>query len=63
MYSVPELAEHLGCHRSNLLRHIYRGNLAADRVGRFYVVSEDDALDFARRYDFELSGDIGHNNS
>jgi excisionase family DNA binding protein len=63
MFSVPELADLLGCHRSNLVRHIHRGNLSADRVGRFYVVSEDDASDFARRYDFDWPSDVDQDNS
>jgi excisionase family DNA binding protein len=55
--TVTELAERTGMHRNTVIRDITEGNLHAERVGKQYVISADDADAYAEARGMVLKGE------
>lgn len=50
MLSTPEVAALAGTSRATVEREIHRGNVAAEKVGRTWVVAEDEAERWAAQF-------------
>lgn len=58
LLSLTDIAKKTGQTRANVLYHTRCGNLPATKVGGIWVVKEEDARAFARRYEREWDKEV-----